>query len=103
MSRASSDSIHSLEMDSRNSSQNLQGVEEEISFVQRAMEKNVVYILGEAEVVAEPNSTILKKIVINHIYNFLRRNFRQGENLMAIPRSRLLRIGMTYEIWQHTL
>lgn len=98
MSRASSDSIHSLEMDSRNSSQNLQGVEEEISFVQRAMEKNVVYMLGEAEVVAEPNSTILKKIVINHIYNFLRRNFRQGENLMAFPRSRLLRIGMTYEI-----
>jgi KUP system potassium uptake protein len=35
--------------------------------------------------VADPNSSILKKIVVNHIYNFLRRNFRQGENLMAIP------------------
>ncbi|KAL5053675.1 hypothetical protein RYX36_034357 [Vicia faba] len=73
VSGASSDSIHSFGMTSRISNQNLQGVEEEISFVQRAMEKSVVYMLGEAEVVAEPNSSILKKIVVNHIYNFLRR------------------------------
>ncbi|CAI8618761.1 unnamed protein product [Vicia faba] len=98
VSGASSDSIHSFGMTSRISNQNLQGVEEEISFVQRAMEKSVVYMLGEAEVVAEPNSSILKKIVVNHNYNFLRRNFRQGDNLMQIPRSRLLKIGMIYEI-----
>ncbi|XP_045825639.1 potassium transporter 5-like isoform X2 [Trifolium pratense] len=98
VSSTSSDSIHSYGIISIISNQNLQGVEEEISFVQREMEKNVVYMLGEAEVVAEPNSSILKKIVVNHIYNFLRRNIRQGENLMAFPRSRLLKIGMTYEI-----
>ncbi|XP_058731617.1 probable potassium transporter 16 [Vicia villosa] len=98
VSGASSDSIHSFGMTSRISNQNLQGMEEEISFVQRAMEKSVVYMLGEAEVVAEPNSSILNKIVVNHIYNFLRRNFRQGDNLMQIPRSRLLKIGMIYEI-----
>lgn len=97
-SRASSDSIKSFGIASRVSNQHVQGVEEEIAFVQRAMEKNVVYMLGEAEVVVEPNSSILKKIVVNHIYNFLRRNFRHGENLMAIPRSKLLRVGMTYEI-----
>ncbi|CAJ2677265.1 unnamed protein product [Trifolium pratense] len=98
VSSTSSDSIHSYGIISIISNQNLQGVEEEISFVQREMEKNVVYMLGEAEVVAEPNSSILKKIVVNHIYNFLRRNIMQGENLMAFPRSRLLKIGMTYEI-----
>ena len=98
VSRASSDSIQSFGMVSRTSNPALQGAEEEIAFVQKAMEKSVVYMLGEAEVVAEPNSSILKKIVVNHIYDFLRRNFRQGENLMAIPRSKLLRVGMTYEI-----
>jgi len=94
----SSDSIKSFGIVSRVSNQHVQGVEEEIAFVQRAMEKNVVYMMGEAEVVVEPNSSMLKKIVVSHIYSFLRRNFRQGENLMAIPRSKLLRIGMTYEI-----
>lgn len=98
VSRASSNSIQSFGVVSRITNQDLQGVEEEISFVQRAMEKSVVYMLGEAEVVAEPNSSILKRIIVNDVYNFLRRNFRQGENLMAIPRSKLLRVGMTYEI-----
>ncbi|KAK6922481.1 Potassium transporter [Dillenia turbinata] len=76
----------------------IQGAQEEMQFVQKAMEKGVVYLLGEAEVVAQHNSSLLKKIVVNNIYGFLRRNVRQGENVMAIPRSRLLRVGMTYEI-----
>ncbi|KAF7839446.1 potassium transporter 5-like [Senna tora] len=76
----------------------LQGAEDEIKFVEKAMEKGVVYLLGEAEVVARPNSSILNKIVVNYAYSFLRKNFRQGDKLMAIPRSRLLKVGMTYEI-----
>ncbi|PNX89818.1 potassium transporter 5-like protein, partial [Trifolium pratense] len=77
VSRASSDSIHSSEMISSISNQNLQGVEEEISFVQREMEKSVVYMLREAEVVAEPNSSILKKIVVHADL------LRHGSNLSA--------------------
>ena len=76
----------------------IQGAEDEIRFIERAMEKGVVYMLGEAEVVARPNSSILNKIVVNYAYSFLRKNFRQGEKLMAIPRKRLLKVGMTYEI-----
>ncbi|CAM8956418.1 unnamed protein product [Rhodiola kirilowii] len=72
--------------------------EEEMEFVQRAMERGVVYLIGEAEVVAEQKSSVFKKIVINYAYSFLRKNFRQGEKVMAIPRGRLLRVGMTYEI-----
>lgn len=74
------------------------GVEEEMKFLQTEMENGVVYLLGEAEVVAEKNSSFFKKIVVNYVYSFLRKNFRQGEEVMAIPRSRLLRVGMTYEI-----
>ncbi len=72
--------------------------EEEMQFVQKAMEKGVVYLLGEAEVVAEQKSSLFKKIVVNYAYNFLRKNIRQGEKVMAIPHDRLLRVGMTYEI-----
>ncbi|XP_057747946.1 potassium transporter 5-like [Arachis stenosperma] len=98
VSHASSGSIQSFGAVSRISNPTLQVIEEEIAFVQKAMERSVVYMLGEAEVVADPNASVLKKIVVNHIYSFLRRNFRQGEHLIAIPRSKLLRIGMTYEI-----
>ncbi|KAJ1390757.1 Potassium transporter [Sesbania bispinosa] len=102
-SRASSDnSIQPL--GNKSSSTNfsappiLQGAEEEMKFLEKAMEKGVVYMLGEAEVVAHPNSSILNKIVVNCAYSFLRKNFRQGENSMAIPHRRLLKVGMTYEI-----
>ncbi|KAK3421339.1 hypothetical protein EUGRSUZ_G01992 [Eucalyptus grandis] len=71
---------------------------EERQFVQKAMEKGAVYLLGEAEVVAEPKSSLFKKFIVNYAYSFLRKNFRQGEKIMAIPRNRLLRVGMTYEI-----
>lgn len=76
----------------------LAGAEEEMQFVQRARENGVVYLLGEADVVAEPNSSLFKKILVNYVYNFLRKNFRQGEKFLAIPQSKLLRVGMTYEI-----
>ncbi|CAL0317967.1 unnamed protein product [Lupinus luteus] len=73
-------------------------VENEIKFIEKAMEKGLVYLLGEAEVVADPKSSIINKVVVNYAYSFLRKNFRQGDKLMAIPRKRLLKVGMTYEI-----
>ncbi|KAK3425618.1 hypothetical protein EUGRSUZ_F02234 [Eucalyptus grandis] len=72
--------------------------EEEMQFVQKAMERGAVYLLGEAEVVAEPKSSVFKKIIVDYAYSFLRKNFRQGDKIMAIPKNRLLRVGMTYEI-----
>ncbi|XP_010274396.1 PREDICTED: potassium transporter 5-like [Nelumbo nucifera] len=76
----------------------IQSAEEEMQFIQRQLDNGVVYLLGEAEVVAEEESSLFKKLVVNYGYNFLRRNFRQGEKTMLIPRERLLRVGMTYEI-----
>ncbi|XP_020551449.1 potassium transporter 5 [Sesamum indicum] len=66
--------------------------------VQRAREQGVFYLMGEAEVVARQESSLLKKFVINYAYPFLRRNFRQGETTLAIPHTRLLKVGMIYEI-----
>ncbi|KAK1293861.1 Potassium transporter 5 [Acorus calamus] len=101
---SSSGSIHqgtvsrSARSSSRIMSAPIQGVEEEIQFVDNAMEKGVVYLIGEAEVVAEPHSSLFKRVVVNYIYNMIRRNTRQGETMMSIPHGRLLRIGMTYDI-----
>ncbi|CBI27066.3 unnamed protein product, partial [Vitis vinifera] len=69
-----------------------------MQIVQTAQEKGVVYLLGEAEVVAEEKSSLFKQIVVNYAYSFLRKNCRQGEKVLEIPRTRLLRVGMTYEI-----
>ncbi|XP_011036222.1 PREDICTED: potassium transporter 5-like [Populus euphratica] len=74
------------------------GAEEEMQFVQKAMEKGVIYLIGEAEVVAKPESSWFKKLVVDYGYSFLRKNFRQGKTVLAIPRTRLLRVGMTYEV-----
>ncbi|KAK2992675.1 hypothetical protein RJ640_014925 [Escallonia rubra] len=103
-SRVSSSSIQSFRganstrSSSRITSGPIRGAEEEMQFVQKAMDRGVVYLLGEAEVVAKPNSSLFKKFVVDYAYGFLRKNFRQGEKVMAIPHTRLLRVGMTYEI-----
>ncbi|RYR45072.1 hypothetical protein Ahy_A08g041317 isoform A [Arachis hypogaea] len=70
----------------------------EVNFIDMAMQRGVMYMLGEVEVVAQPNSSFLNKIVVNYAYTFLRKNFRQRNKLMGIPPKRLLKIGMTYEI-----
>ncbi|KAB2046064.1 hypothetical protein ES319_D01G207100v1 [Gossypium barbadense] len=74
------------------------GAEEEIQFVQKAKDEGIIYLLGEAEVMAKPNSSYTKRMIVDYGYNFLRRNFSQGEKVMMIPQTRLLRVGMAYEI-----
>lgn len=74
------------------------GVEEELQAVENAREQGVFYLIGEAEVVAKQDSSLFRKFVVNYAYSFLRKNFRQGEKMLAIPRTRLLRVGMVYEI-----
>ncbi|KAK7294485.1 hypothetical protein RJT34_17374 [Clitoria ternatea] len=99
-SSKSSDSItlSGVAKSSTFSSSHVNRVEKEIEFIEKAMEKGVVYLLGEAEVVADPKSFIFNKIVVNYAYSFLRKNFRQRDKMMAIPRNRLVKVGMTYEI-----
>lgn len=72
--------------------------EKEMQFVQKAMEKGVVYLFGESEVSAKKNSSIFKRFIVNYAYSFLQKNCRKGEKLMEIPKSKFLRVGMTYEI-----
>lgn len=73
-------------------------IEQEQMFIEKEMEKGVVYILGETEVVVRPHSSLLKKIVVNYVYSFLRKNFVQGQKMLFIPHRQLLKVGILYEI-----
>ncbi|KAK3228932.1 hypothetical protein Dsin_000813 [Dipteronia sinensis] len=86
------------EASSSSSDTPLRGVEEEVEFIQKARNNGVVYLLGEAQVMAEHNSSVFKKFVVNYLYSFLSQNFSQREKYLTIPHERLLWVGMTYEI-----
>ena len=73
-------------------------IEEAQKIIQSEVNNGVIYILGETEVVAKPHSNQLKKIVVNYVYSFLRKNSRNGEKMLSIPRGQLLKVGITYEI-----
>ena len=73
-------------------------IQHEQQSILEEMNKGVVYIFGESEVVARPDSSLLKKIVVNYIYSFLRKNSRNGEKMMSIPRRQVLKVGISYEI-----
>ncbi|CAN6468794.1 unnamed protein product [Victoria cruziana] len=73
-------------------------VAEELAMVDKASRAGIVYLLGETELVAKQGSGLAKRIVVNYIYNFIKRNLRQGDEALAIPRRHLLKVGMTYEL-----
>ena len=73
-------------------------IEEAQKIIQSEVNNGVIYILGETEVVAKPHSNLLKKIVVNYVYSFLRKNSRNGEKMLSILRGQVLKVGITYEI-----
>ncbi|KAI3967152.1 hypothetical protein MKW92_035085 [Papaver armeniacum] len=58
----------------------------------------VTYLLSQNEVVASKDSGLAKKILINYVYNFIKRFLRKQEEVFVIPQKRLLKVGMTYEL-----
>ena len=75
-----------------------QTVEEEKQLIDREVERGMVYLMGEANVTAKAKSSFLKKIVVNYVYTFLRKNLTEGHKALAIPKDQLLKVGITYEI-----
>ncbi|KAK9992303.1 hypothetical protein SO802_027288 [Lithocarpus litseifolius] len=74
-------------------------VQKEVGIVNDALKVgDVVYLMGENEVMASKGSSLLKKLAINYAYNWLKRCVRQADEVFMIPRNRLLKVGMTYEV-----
>ncbi|KAG2664044.1 hypothetical protein I3760_16G061700 [Carya illinoinensis] len=73
--------------------------EREVEKVDEALNVgDIVHLMGEDEVVASKGSSFLKKLAINYAYNWLRRSLRQVDEVFMIPRNRLLKVGMTYDV-----
>jgi KUP system potassium uptake protein len=73
-------------------------VEKEKQLIDKEMERGVVYLIGEANVIAAPESSIVKKMVVDYVYTFLVKNLTEGEKALSIPKDQLLKVGITYEI-----
>ncbi|KGN44911.1 potassium transporter 5 [Cucumis sativus] len=73
-------------------------VEEEIEVVDRAWKDGIVHLIGQDEIVASKGSGLAKRVLINYVYDAIRRNLRQNEEVFDIPRQRMLKVGMTCEL-----
>ncbi|XP_043720918.1 potassium transporter 5-like [Telopea speciosissima] len=73
-------------------------LEFELKEVDRGWQAGIVHLMGESEVMAGKDSSFGKKVLINYAYNILRRNLRQSYKVFDIPPTRLLKVGMTYEL-----
>ncbi|KAH7518585.1 hypothetical protein FEM48_Zijuj09G0187000 [Ziziphus jujuba var. spinosa] len=75
-----------------------QSLERELSFIRKARESGVVYLLGHGDIRARKNSWFIKKLIINYFYAFLRKNCRRGIANLSVPHSHLMQVGMTYMV-----
>lgn len=73
-------------------------LERELSFIRKAKESGVVYLLGHGDIRARKDSWFIKKLVINYFYAFLRKNSRRGIANLSVPHSNLMQVGMTYMV-----
>ncbi|KNA19782.1 hypothetical protein SOVF_058470 [Spinacia oleracea] len=96
----SSDHIHEGDHNIENTltRANEEALEKEIEVVDKAWNSGVVHMMGESQVVANKGASIGKKIVIDFAFNFMKKNLRQSDKMFDIPRKRLLKVGMTYEL-----
>jgi hypothetical protein len=91
-SSASFDGSLDEAMDGRRSLDN------ELSFIHKAKESGVVYLLGHGDIRARKESFFLKKLVINYFYAFLRKNCRRGIATLSIPHTMLMQVAMQYMV-----
>ncbi|GAV87952.1 LOW QUALITY PROTEIN: K_trans domain-containing protein, partial [Cephalotus follicularis] len=81
-----------------NEGERLEAVAREIEVLDQACFSGVVHLIGESEVVAKQGSNLVKKIVIDYAYNFMKKNLRQSNVMLDIPHARMVKVGMTYEL-----
>ncbi|KAJ6429995.1 hypothetical protein OIU84_021413 [Salix udensis] len=71
---------------------------EELQELVEAREAGIAYILGHSYVRAKQGSSMLKKLVINYGYEFLRRNSRAPACSLSAPHASTLQVGMVYNV-----
>ncbi|KAK9117081.1 hypothetical protein Sjap_016028 [Stephania japonica] len=74
------------------------GMRDELRELMEAREAGMAFILGHSYVRAKPGSSLIKKMVINVGYDFLRRNCRGPSYALSIPHASTLEVGMMYQV-----
>ncbi|KAK8522482.1 hypothetical protein V6N13_115450 [Hibiscus sabdariffa] len=74
------------------------GAREELQELMEAREAGIAYILGHSYVKAKQGSSLVKKLVINYGYEFLRRNSRPSTHALTVPHASTLEVGMMYHV-----
>ncbi|TYI63637.1 hypothetical protein E1A91_D09G030600v1 [Gossypium mustelinum] len=69
---------------------------EELLELMEARESGMAFILGHSYVRAKKGSNLMKRIVINYGYDFLRRNSREPTYALSISHASTLEVGMVY-------
>ncbi|KAL8159738.1 hypothetical protein V2J09_001275 [Rumex salicifolius] len=72
--------------------------QEELQALMEARESGMAFILGHSYVKAKSGSSLIKKIVINLGYDFLRRNSRGPSYALSLPHASMLELGMVYQV-----
>ncbi|KAI3462992.1 hypothetical protein Pfo_019655 [Paulownia fortunei] len=73
-------------------------VQAELQELMEAREAGMAFILGHCYVKAKTGSSLIKRIVINVGYDFLRRNSRAPTYASSFPRASTLEVGMIYHV-----
>ncbi|KAK6911429.1 Potassium transporter [Dillenia turbinata] len=74
-------------------------VKREVEFlIQQVREGGVIYLFGENQVICSKESNFAKRFVIDNGYHWMRRCVRQPDEVFLVPRRRLLKVGMIYEV-----
>jgi KUP system potassium uptake protein len=71
---------------------------DELEFLNSCKDAGVVHILGNTIVRARRDSGIVKKIVVDHMYAFLRKVCREHSVIFNVPHESLLNVGQIYYI-----
>ncbi|CAM6112022.1 unnamed protein product [Calypogeia fissa] len=82
----------------RESTESSEELAEELAVLSTAMKSGIVYLLGHAEIRARKDSSRLRKFVIDYAYHVLSNNCRSSMMSLNIPQSKLLQVGMIYDI-----
>lgn len=70
----------------------------ELQELMEAREAGMAFIMGHSYVKAKRGSGLVKKVVINYGYDFLRRNSRGPSYAWSVPHASTLEVGMVYQV-----
>ncbi|CAM0907663.1 unnamed protein product [Alopecurus aequalis] len=69
---------------------------EELHELCEAREAGTAFMMGHSHVKAKPGSSLIRRLAIGYVYNFLRRNCRGPDVVLRVPPASLLEVGMVY-------